>query len=92
MTYEQAIDEFEKALEFCKKVHDEDLDLDYCEALKLGIKAMEKIGVGKEIITIQTTKFGEQCACPVCRSLLLTSYYSDHCKYCGQKLKWGDEE
>jgi rRNA maturation endonuclease Nob1 len=90
MTYEQAIDEFKQRLEIAKDW--DGADLEYCEALKLGIKAMEKLSVGKEVTEVQTSKYGFQYACPVCRSLLLTSYFNEHCKYCGQKLKWSDEE
>jgi hypothetical protein len=57
MTYEQAIDEFKQRLEVAK---DWDCkDLDYCEALKLGIMAMEKLSVGKEVPIIKTASFGK---------------------------------
>jgi hypothetical protein len=90
MTYEQAIDEFKQRLEVAKDW--DGADLKYCEALKLGIRAMEKLSVGKEVTEVQTSKCGLQYACPECRSLLITCHFADYCKYCGQKLKWGDEE
>jgi hypothetical protein len=90
MTYEQAIDEFKQRLEVAKGW--DGADLDYCEALKLGIKAMKKLSVGKEVHIIKTARLGKHYVCPECKSLLVTCLFADHCKYCGQKLKWGDEE